>query len=115
MASVAPLPTVTMVMTALTPITMPRMVRNERSRLRRIERMASSRVLSHMSGSLCRSRGRHGLRTGSVMAGAGGMRVAGVADDHAIDKMHDAFGVGRHVGLVCDHQHGDAVIDVQTP
>ncbi len=46
--TVAPLPTVTMVMTALTPITMPRMVRKERIRLRRIERKASRSVLSHM-------------------------------------------------------------------
>ncbi len=50
MASVAPLPSVTMVITALTPITMPRMVRNERIRLRRMERNASSRVLSSISG-----------------------------------------------------------------
>lgn len=47
-ASVAPLPTVTMVITALTPMTMPRTVRKERSRLRRIERSDNSRVLSHM-------------------------------------------------------------------
>ena len=40
---VAPLPSVTMVMTALTPITIPRMVRNERIRLRRMERSASNR------------------------------------------------------------------------
>ena len=49
-ARVAPLPSVTMVITALTPITMPRMVRKERSRLRRIERSASNRVLSSISG-----------------------------------------------------------------
>ena len=42
-ASVAPLPTVTMVITALTPITMPSTVRKERIRLRRIERNASRR------------------------------------------------------------------------
>ena len=48
-ARVAPLPRVTMVITALTPITMPRMVRNERSRLRRMERSASKMVLPNIS------------------------------------------------------------------
>ncbi len=45
-AWVAPLPSVTMVITAPTPITMPSMVRKERSKLRRIERKASNNVLS---------------------------------------------------------------------
>ena len=45
-ACVAPLPSVTIVITALTPITMPRIVRNERSRLRRIERSARNSVFS---------------------------------------------------------------------
>ena len=41
---VAPLPSVTIVMTAATPMTMPSTVRNERSRLRRMARSASSTV-----------------------------------------------------------------------
>jgi hypothetical protein len=48
MARVAPLPSVTIVMTAATPMTIPRMVRNDRSRLRRTERRASSSMLSSM-------------------------------------------------------------------
>jgi hypothetical protein len=48
MAWVAPLPSVTMVMTALTPITMPSTVRKERSRLRRIERKASMNTLNNI-------------------------------------------------------------------
>jgi hypothetical protein len=42
---VAPFPSVTIVITAPTPITMPRMVRNDRSRLRRTERSASMKTL----------------------------------------------------------------------
>lgn len=53
-ACVAPLPSVTIVITALTPMTMPRIVRNERSRLRRIDRSACSSVLSSISGSRLR-------------------------------------------------------------
>ena len=48
MACVAPLPSVTIVMTALTPMTMPRIVRNERSMLRRTERRASMKTLNSM-------------------------------------------------------------------
>ncbi len=50
-ACVAPLPSVTMVITALTPMTIPRIVRKERSRLRRIERSANRRVLSSIRSS----------------------------------------------------------------
>jgi hypothetical protein len=47
-ARVAPLPTVTIVITAATPMTMPSVVSTERSRLRRISRSASPRVFHHM-------------------------------------------------------------------
>ncbi len=43
------------------------------------------------------------------------VRVGRVAVDAAVDEMHHAPGVGRHVGLVRDHQHGDAVVHVQAP
>ena len=46
---VAPLPKVTMVITALTPITMPKMVRNERSKLRRMERNAKRMVFKNIN------------------------------------------------------------------
>ena len=66
-AWVAPLPSVTIVITADTPITMPRIVRKERSRFRRIDRSASSKVLRSIrsqprppAGS--RSRGQFGRR-----------------------------------------------------
>jgi len=29
--------------------------------------------------------------------------------------MHDALGVGRHLGLMRDHQHGDAVRHIELP
>ncbi len=45
-ACVAPLPSVTIVITAPTPMTIPRIVRNERIRLRRISRSASRIVLN---------------------------------------------------------------------
>ncbi len=48
--AVAPAPTVTMVITAPTPMTMPRMVRDDRSALRRIVRWASrkaSQIMTH--------------------------------------------------------------------
>ena len=48
-ACVAPLPRVTMVITADTPITMPRTVRKERSRLRRMERSARISVFQSIS------------------------------------------------------------------
>ena len=109
-ASVAPLPSVTMVITALTPITMPRIVRNERSRLRRIERRASSRVLSSIR------RPRSAVVGGSRgLVQAGGVRVGCVVGHHAIHEMHDAPGIRRHVGFVRDHQHGDAVVHVEAP
>jgi hypothetical protein len=41
------------------------------------------------------------------------VRVGGIAGDMAIDEAHQAARVGRHVGLVRDHQHGDAVLLVQ--
>ena len=47
-AWVAPLPTVTMVITAATPMTMPSTVRKERSRLRRMARRASRMELAHI-------------------------------------------------------------------
>jgi hypothetical protein len=103
MACVAPLPSVTMVITALTPITMPRMVRKERSMLRRTERKASMKTLNSIRRSLRAAWGRRGDR----------VRVGDVAGDAAVDEMHHAPRIGRHVGLVRDHQHGDAVVAVQ--
>ena len=75
---VAPLPSVTIVMTAATPMTMPSMVRNERSRLRRIARSASS----------------DGVATASRRS-----RVAAIAVDAAVDEADDAPRVGGHVRL----------------
>src|SRR3989338_943043 len=117
-AAVAPLPTVTMVITALTPMTMPRMVRKERRRLRRMERSASSKVLSHMgcplAGDARDFRVAHGrVRRARLQRHRVG--VALVALDHAVDETHDALGVGGHVVLVRDHQHGDALLGVQVP
>ena len=100
-ASVAPLPSVTMVMTALTPITMPRIVRKERIRLRRMARSAKSSVLSSINAPAVWQHRPDG--------------VALVAGHHAIHKTHDAFGVGGHVPLVRDHEHGDALVHIQAP
>src|SRR3990167_2891931 len=117
-AAVAPLPTVTMVITALTPITMPRMVRKERSRLRRMERSASSSVLSHMgcllAGDARDFRVAHGRVRGARLQ-RHRVGVALIALDHAVHEMHDAFRICGHVGLVRDHQHGDALFGVQVP
>ena len=44
-----------------------------------------------------------------------GVFVGDVTLHHTIHKTHDAFGIGRHVGLMRDHQHGDAVVHVQAP
>ena len=70
-ACVAPWPSVTIVITALTPITMPRIVRNERRRLRRIERSASRSELSSISAcppETSGERGRAGRVFGSSLA-----------------------------------------------
>ena len=48
-AAVVALPSVTIVTTAPTPMTMPRMVRNDRSRCRRIDRSASESVVPNMT------------------------------------------------------------------
>ena len=47
-AAVAPLPSVTIVTTAATPMTMPSVVRKERSRWRRISRMARMMVVKNI-------------------------------------------------------------------
>ena len=59
--AVAPLPNVTVVTTADTPITIPSIVSIERMRLRRISRNASTKVLPHITGLHC-SAPRNGCR-----------------------------------------------------
>src|SRR5450830_135454 len=108
MATVAPWPRVTMVITALTPITMPRMVRPERSMLRNTERRASRSTLNSIQvTSLPRGRGQAGGR------GQRGVGVRCIQRHQAVHKMHHAPRIGGHVGLVGDHQHGDAMVAVQ--
>ena len=86
---VAPLPRVTKVTTAAIPMTMPSMVRNERIRLRRMARRASSSgVPQHL----------------------GFLPVAAVTIHAPVDEADDAFRIRRDVGLVGDHQHGDALV-----
>jgi hypothetical protein len=109
MACVAPLPSVTMVITALTPMTMPRMVRNERSRLRRTERRASMKTLySIRSASAGAARRRPAAGATSV-----GLALITSLAMRPSTKVHHAPRVGGHVGLVGHHQHGDAVVAVQ--
>ena len=57
-AAVAPLPSVTIVTTAATPMTMPSVVRNERSRCRLISRMARTMVVKNMTASRHPGEGR---------------------------------------------------------
>ena len=85
--SVVPEPMVSMAMTAATPMTMPSSVRNERSTLRRMERSAR-RMVSQASGQP------------SAL-----QRVRG---DVAVEEANDARGVAGDVGLVRDHDDGQA-------
>ena len=87
-----PAPSVTMAITAATPMTMPSTVRNERSALRMIVLSDSLRVSASMSGSL---------------------RRRPVMGDVAVEEMDDAVRVGRHIGLVGDHGDGDAGVAVE--
>ena len=90
--AVVPWPSVTMTMTAATPMTMPSTVRIERSALRRIVRTESlSGLVEHQAASA---------------AGA-------VICDPAVEEADDAVGVGRHVRLVGDHDDGDALVAVE--
>ena len=86
-AAVAPLPSVTIVTTAATPMTMPSMVRNERSRWRRISRIASTTVVTeeHASGR---------LRRGAV--------------DQAVRTWTMVWAYAAMSRFVRDHQDGDA-------
>ena len=93
--AVAPSPIVTIVMTAATPMTMPRMVSDERSTLRRISRSASSDGVPEHQAAL---RTRH---------------VGFVALDDAVAEAHDAARPGGDVGLVRDHRDRDAALLVE--
>src|SRR3990167_3431423 len=86
--AVAPPPTVTMMITAATPITIPSTVRKERSALRRISRRARSSTSCHI-------------------AGPRGARFVGRHD--AVHETHGAARTCRHLGLVGDHHDGDAL------
>ena len=91
-AAVAPLPSVTIVTTAATPMTMPSVVRNERSRCRLISRMARMMVVKN-------------IRPAPLPCST---RL-----DQAVAEMDDGAGIGGHVGLVGDHQDGDAEVAVE--
>ncbi len=93
-AMVAPLPRVTMVITALTPITMPKMVRNERSRLRRMERSASKNgVQKHQCPSCLRCTGR----PRAARAQHNRARCGVSAVEQAILETHDAPRIRGHL------------------
>src|SRR5690242_16365300 len=87
--AVVPVPSVTIAITAATPMTMPRMVSVERIALRRIARRASMIVSRSMDW--LPHRRRHDGR--------------GAVGHHASIVEADApLGVRRHVGLVRDHR-----------
>ena len=120
-AAVAPLPRVTIVTTAATPMTMPSMVRNERSMCRLISRTARMMVVKNIS--YPSPRRRPGLVSRAVTSGPDpGLRRddAGTSPPHgrspidqAVAEMDDGAGISGHVGLVGHHQHGDAEIAVE--
>ena len=83
--AVAPSPIVTIVITAATPMTMPRIVSDERSTLRRISRSASRMAFQNIR------RASH-------------RRVRFVAFDAAVAEAHDAARPGGDVRLVRDHR-----------
>src|ERR1051325_7549411 len=145
-AWVAPLPSVTIVTTAATPMTIPSTVRNERSRCRLISRAARMMVVKNTTGFTRRpgeSRGLVGTRPGFPARDPGLRRddepatrhpgegrglveprregrarscrhpVLLDAFDQAVAEVDDGSGVGGHVRLVGDHQHGDSEIAVE--
>src|SRR5688572_16551424 len=95
MSAVTPLPSVTMVITAATPMMMPSVVRKLLRMWRLISRNASSRVVPNMS-----VRSRRFERLARAMAALDSL-------DQAVLEVDDGLGELRHLGLVRNHQDGD--------
>src|SRR5919199_3390888 len=103
-----PFPTATSRMTAATPMRMPSMVSNERSRLASRPRRAM-RTLSRVTGSRLRPDQPHVLLVLLVLLppelgrGAVHRSLAVVLHDPAVPEAHHPLGVGGHLVFVGDH------------
>src|ERR1035437_5471735 len=93
-ASVAPWPSVTMVMIAATPMKIPSTVRMARVRFRTIS---------------CTAR----VKAFQIIGAGLGSRPLEIGLDEPVLDEHRALRAGRDVVLVRDHEHGDAAIDVE--
>ena len=80
---VAPRPSVTIVITAATPITIPSIVRNERKRLRRIELAANISVFQNID-------------------------LGFLGKDFAVHEFNNSGGMFGHLGFVGHHHNSDA-------
>ena len=124
----APSPTATIVMTAATPMKIPSIVSAARSLLRLIARPAATTAMlakDHASSSI-EAAGCDARVVGRAISG-GGLRCferaaairapvllfARVRDDDAVAKGHGPVGVGRHVGIVGDDDHRDALLAIE--